>query len=59
MPTKNPTRTKDKEVQARAKMAAFIDHVIDIIESTPKDNQVAAKQHSKLNRHPEARPTAD
>jgi hypothetical protein len=29
-------RVKEREVQARAKMAAFIDHVVDVIETTPK-----------------------
>jgi hypothetical protein len=36
----------DKEVQARAKMAGFIDSVIDTIESTPP-NEDAAKGGKK------------
>jgi hypothetical protein len=35
----SPVRVSDQEVQARAKMATFIDRVIDTIESTPQENQ--------------------
>ncbi len=46
MSTATPSRVTDKEVQARAKMAGFIDSVIDTIESTPP-NPDAAKGGKK------------
>ncbi|MBZ5569840.1 MAG: hypothetical protein LAN64_18580 [Acidobacteriia bacterium] len=40
---------KASEQKARAKMASFIDHVIEVIETTPRKRQspfaVAAMQH--------------
>jgi hypothetical protein len=50
MATTTSTRASDKEIQARAKMASFIDRVIDIIESTPKDAKKAAQERSKVTR---------
>ena len=44
------TRVKEKEIQARAKMAGFIDRVIDIIESTPKRRKKAGKDRSRVTR---------
>jgi hypothetical protein len=57
MATTNPTRISDKEVQARAKMAAFIDRVIDTIESTPREKK--AEDRPKVNRRRVASPTTD
>lgn len=46
MSAATPDRVSDREVQARAKMAGFIDSVIDTIESTPA-NQETAKDGKK------------
>jgi hypothetical protein len=55
MATTSPSRVSDKEVQARAKMAAFIDRVIDTIESTPLSHEPDVAKASR----PAERPSAD
>jgi hypothetical protein len=47
----------DKEVQARAKMATFIDSVIDTIQSTPKEDSQLNEEGKKLI-YPSERPAA-
>jgi hypothetical protein len=45
-----PGRISDKEVQARAKMASFIDRVIEAIQSTSPRNQETAENSTKAIR---------
>jgi len=41
MSAATPGRVSDEEVQARAKMAGFIDSVVDTIESAPANEDTA------------------
>jgi hypothetical protein len=52
-----PVRVSDKEVQARAKMATFIDRVIDTIQSTPQENRESAEDGANTI-SPSERPAA-
>jgi hypothetical protein len=47
MATAIQKRVSEREVKVRAKMATFIDHVIDTIETTPRRKAKAATPRAK------------
>ena len=56
MATARPKKISDEEIEARAKMASFIDHVVEVIESTPKPEPSLKKSESTSGRERSARP---
>jgi hypothetical protein len=49
MATATQNRVSGKEIEARAKMAGFIDRVINTIQSTPKKE--TPQKYAKASRH--------